>query len=56
MSPEMLDAFEFKKKLRGEVPGPHKIWPNNPKLSKTIVPTGADKPDNGGPQFDRKRA
>ena len=41
MSPEMLDAFEFTKKLRGEVPGPHKIWPSNPKLSKTIVPTGA---------------
>jgi 4-carboxymuconolactone decarboxylase len=41
MPPEMLDAFEFTKKLRGEVPGPHKIWPSNPKLSKTIVPTGA---------------
>ena len=41
MSPEMREAFEFTKKLRGEVPGPHKIWPSNPKLSKTIVPTGA---------------
>jgi 4-carboxymuconolactone decarboxylase len=41
MSPEMLDAFEFTKKLRGAVPGPHKIWCSNPKLSKTIVPTGA---------------
>ena len=41
MSPEMLDAFEFTKKLRGEVPGRHRIWPSNPKLSKTIVPTGA---------------
>ena len=40
MSPEMRDAFEFTKKLRGEVPGPRKIWPSNPKLSKTIVPTG----------------
>jgi 4-carboxymuconolactone decarboxylase len=27
--------------LRGMVPGPHKIWLSNPKLSKTIVPTGA---------------
>ena len=26
MSPEMRDAFEFTKKLRGAVPGPHKIW------------------------------
>jgi 4-carboxymuconolactone decarboxylase len=41
MSPEMLDAFEFTKTLRGEVPGPHKIWCSNPELSKTIVPTGA---------------
>ncbi len=28
-------------KLRGQVPGPHKIWLANPKLSETIVPTGA---------------
>ena len=28
-------------KLRGQVPGPHKIWLANPTLSKTIVPTGA---------------
>ena len=41
MSPKMLDALEFTKKLRGAVPGPHKIWSSNPKLSKTIVPTGA---------------
>ena len=37
----MRDAFEFTKKLRGLVPGPHKIWVANPLLSKTIVPTGA---------------
>jgi 4-carboxymuconolactone decarboxylase len=41
MSPEMKDAYEFTKRLRGLVPGPHKIWLANPKLSKTIVPTGA---------------
>lgn len=41
MSPDMRDAYEFTKKLRGLVPGPHKIWLANPKLSKTIVPTGA---------------
>ena len=40
MSSEMKDAFEFTKKLRGQVPGPHKIWVANPTLSKTIVPTG----------------
>jgi 4-carboxymuconolactone decarboxylase len=41
MSPEMRDAYDFTMKLRGLVPGPHKIWVANPKLSKTIVPTGA---------------
>jgi 4-carboxymuconolactone decarboxylase len=41
MSPEMRAAYEFTRKLRGLVPGPHKIWLANPKLSKTIVPTGA---------------
>ena len=40
MSPEMRDAYDFTMKLRGQVPGPHKIWLANPKLSKTIVPTG----------------
>ena len=40
MSPEMKDAYDFTMKLRGVVPGPHKIWLANPTLSKTIVPTG----------------
>ena len=41
MAPEMRGAYEFTMKLRGQVPGPHKIWLSNPKLSETIVPTGA---------------
>ena len=41
MPPEMREAFEFTKSLRGLVPGPHRIWAANPKLSTTIVPTGA---------------
>ena len=41
MSPEMKDAYDFTVSLRGQVPGPHKIWIANPKLSKTIAPTGA---------------
>lgn len=41
MSPEMRSAYEYTLKLRGLVPGPHKIWLANPKLSKAIVPTGA---------------
>ena len=41
MSPDMKAAYDFTMKLRGQVPGPHKIWLSNPKLSETIVPTGA---------------
>ena len=41
MPAEMKDAYEFTLKLRGLVPGPHKIWVCNPKLSKTVMPTGA---------------
>jgi 4-carboxymuconolactone decarboxylase len=41
MSPEAKDAYDFTKELRGLVPGPHRIWLANPKLSETIVPTGA---------------
>ncbi len=40
MPPEMREAYDFTMKLRGQVPGPHKIWLANPELSKTIVPTG----------------
>jgi 4-carboxymuconolactone decarboxylase len=40
MSPEMKEAYDFTMKLRGLVPGPHRIWLANPTLSKTIVPTG----------------
>ena len=41
MSPEMRDAYEFTMRLRGIVPGPHRLWLANPKLSKTIIPIGA---------------
>ena len=41
MSPEMKEAYDFTRELRGLVPGPHKIWLANPTLSNTIVPTGA---------------
>lgn len=41
MSRETKDAYDFTRELRGLVPGPHRIWLANPKLSKTIVPTGA---------------
>ncbi len=41
MPSNMKAAYDFTMKLRGLVPGPHKIWLSNPKLSETIVPTGA---------------
>ena len=41
MPSAMREAYDFTLTLRGQVPGPHKIWLANPKLSKTIVPTGA---------------
>ena len=41
MSAEMKDAYDFTMSLRGQVPGPHKIWLSNPTLSKTVVPIGA---------------
>ncbi|MFI6567261.1 carboxymuconolactone decarboxylase family protein [Streptomyces sp. NPDC050534] len=41
MSPETRSAYEYTRQLRGLVPGPHKIWLANPKLSKAIVATGA---------------
>ena len=40
MPEDMKDAYDFTKQLRGQVPGPHKIWLSNPTLSRTIVPTG----------------
>jgi 4-carboxymuconolactone decarboxylase len=41
MPPQMKEAYDFTRELRGLVPGPHKIWLTNPALAKTIVPTGA---------------
>jgi 4-carboxymuconolactone decarboxylase len=41
MDPDMKSAYDDTLKLRGMVPGPHKIFLANPKLSRTIVPTGA---------------
>jgi 4-carboxymuconolactone decarboxylase len=40
MPEDMRQAYDFTLKLRGLVPGPHKIWLANPALSRTIVPTG----------------
>jgi 4-carboxymuconolactone decarboxylase len=41
MPADMRTAYDFTRQLRGLVPGPHKIWLANPRLSQTIVPTGA---------------
>jgi 4-carboxymuconolactone decarboxylase len=41
MDADTKSAYDYTIELRGLVPGPHKIWLANPKLSRTIVPTGA---------------
>jgi 4-carboxymuconolactone decarboxylase len=41
MTPQMREAFDYTVKLRGLVPGPHKIWAANPTLLTTIAPVGA---------------
>ena len=41
MAGEMREAYDLTVQLRGQVPGPHKIWLANPALSKTVVPVGA---------------
>lgn len=41
MSADMKAAYDYTRRLRGLVPGPHKIWLVNPKLAETVVPTGA---------------
>jgi 4-carboxymuconolactone decarboxylase len=41
MPEAMRKAYDRTKRLRGLVPGPHRIWLANPRLSETIVPTGA---------------
>jgi 4-carboxymuconolactone decarboxylase len=41
MTTDQKRAFEFTVKERGLVPGPYKIWLQNPKLMEVMVPLGA---------------
>ena len=41
MTAEQKQAYDFTQRLRGQVPGPHKIWLQNPKLNEVVVPVGA---------------
>ena len=41
MPATMKEAYHTTMRLRGQVPGPHKIWLANPALSGTVVPIGA---------------
>ena len=41
MTPEQKKAFDFTMKARGQVPGPYKIWLQNPNLIEVMVPLGA---------------
>src|SRR6202050_1331611 len=41
MTADQKKAYEFTMKSRGQVPGPYKIWLQNPKLMEVMVPLGA---------------
>jgi 4-carboxymuconolactone decarboxylase len=41
MSPSQKKAYEYTMKERGQVPGPYKIWLQNPDLIEVMVPLGA---------------
>ncbi len=41
MPAAMREAYDTTMRLRGQVPGPHKMWLSNPALSITVVPVGA---------------
>src|ERR1700723_3585929 len=41
MTPDQKRIYQFTMKERGQVPGPYKIWLQNPKLIEVMVPLGA---------------
>jgi 4-carboxymuconolactone decarboxylase len=41
MTAEQRRAYDFTMRQRGQVPGPYKIWLQNPKLIEVMVPLGA---------------
>src|SRR5215213_2510968 len=41
MTPEQQDAYRSLVETRGRLPGPNKIWVDNPKLAKVMEPLGA---------------
>jgi 4-carboxymuconolactone decarboxylase len=41
MTPEQKRVYQLTMKERGQVPGPYKIWLQNPKLMEVMVPLGA---------------
>jgi 4-carboxymuconolactone decarboxylase len=41
MPAPMREAFDFTAELRGQVPGPHRIWASNPGLLTVLAPVGA---------------
>ncbi|MBV9584823.1 MAG: succinate dehydrogenase assembly factor 2, partial [Alphaproteobacteria bacterium] len=41
MTAEQQDAYRSLIETRGRLPGPNKIWVDNPKLAKVMGPVGA---------------
>ena len=49
MTTEHGAAYDYTMKLRGQVPGPHKIWVSNPGLNEAIVPVGVHHQGHSSP-------
>lgn len=41
MTPDQKRVYQLTMKERGQVPGPYKVWLQNPKLMEVMVPLGA---------------
>ncbi len=55
MSPDIKAAYDTTMRLRGQVPGPHKIWLANPALSETVVMVHRRVADAGRIRRSRQR-
>ncbi len=55
MTPEQQDGYRVMIETRGRLPGPSKIWVENPKLAKASAPLGAHFHPGGYSLSERER-
>jgi 4-carboxymuconolactone decarboxylase len=55
MTPEQQDGYRVLVETRGRLPGPTKIWVENPKLAKAAAPLGAHFHPGGYSLSERER-